>query len=311
VSASRTAAWLLRCFPRSWRARYGEELQALVVDMSDGRRVCWRTRVDLVGAGGRERLRAAGLGSGGTPDTRVRWGASLVLWAWALFVFAGAVVQKTSEHWQSSLSGSHPLATIAFDVLVATAALAGVLVLAGIAVALPSLRHLLANGDWCRVHRGIRTASIATVILIASTAGLVLWAHGLTAHQRAGAGAAYASAFAIWALLGLGTLLTWARAAVRAERCLHLSSRALAAQAVLAAGVAGAMTIMTAATAAWWIAVADRTPAALTGSHAAHASAAVPQLILATAVMLLSALMSTFGAWQATRSLPSLIIPSR
>jgi hypothetical protein len=95
------------------------------------------------------------------------------------------------------------------------------------------------------------------------------------------------------------------------ERCLHLSSHALAGQVTLAAGVAGAMTIMTAATAARWIAVAERTPGALTGSHADHASAAVPQLILATALMLLSALMSSFGAWRATRSLPGLTIPSQ
>jgi hypothetical protein len=309
VSASRTAARLLRCFPRTWRARYGEELQALVVDMSDGRRVSWRTRADLVRAGGREQLRAAGLANDGTPDGQVRGGASLVLWAWAWFVFAGAVVQKTTEHWQSSLPESHPLATIAFDVLIATAALASVLVLAGIALALPSLHRLLRQGGWGHIQRKIRTASIATVILIAATVGLVLWAHGLTARQRSGADAAYASAFAVWALLGLGTLLTWTRAAVETERCLHLSSHALAAQARLAVAVAVAMTTMTAATAAWWIAVAARTPAALTGSYAAHASAAVPQLILATALMLLSALLGSFGAWQATRSLPGLGAP--
>jgi hypothetical protein len=140
---------------------------------------------------------------------------------------------------------------------------------------------------------------------------LVLWAHGLSVRQRAGADAAYACAFAVWALLALGTLLTWTRAAVETERCLHLSSQALAGQARLATGVACAMTIMTAATAAWWIAVAQHMPAALSGSHAAHASTAVPQLILATALMLVSAVMSSLGAWQASRSLPGLIVLSQ
>jgi hypothetical protein len=297
---------LLCCFPRSWRARYGEELQALVVDMSDGRRVSWRTRGDLVRAGGGERLRAAGLRNDGTPDDRVRGGASLVLWAWALFAFAGAVVQKTSEHWQQALPGSHPLATIAFDVLTATAALASVLVLAGIAATSPSLRRLLREGGWSRIQSGIVTASIATVVVIAATVGLVLWAHRLTAHQRAGADAAYACAFAVWALLGLATLLAWTTAAVRTERSLPLPAQALAAQARLAAGVAGAMAVMTAATATWWIAVAQREPAALTGWHAAHASAAVPQLILAIALMLLAAGLGSAGARHATRSLPGL-----
>src|ERR1700744_6218521 len=187
MTASRTAARLLSCFPRSWRARYGEELQALVVDMSDGERVPWRTRADLMRAGGREHLRAAGLQNDGTPDSRVRGGASLALWAWAFFVFAGAIVQKTSEHWQQSLPESHPLVTIAFDVLIGTAALASALVLAGIVVASPSLVRLLRAGGWCRINRSIRTAAMATVTVIAATAGLVLWALRLTAHQRAGA----------------------------------------------------------------------------------------------------------------------------
>lgn len=311
MTPSRTAARLLRCFPRSWRARYGEELQALVVDMSDGRRVPWRTRADLMRAGGREHLRAAGLQNDGTPDSRIRGGASLVLWAWALFVFAGAVVQKTSEHWRQSLPQSHPLATIAFDVLIGTAGLASVLVLAGIVVALPSLVRLLRAGGWCRIHRTVRTAAMATVVVIAATVGLVLWAHSLTAHQRAGADTAYACAFAVWAVLCLGTLLAWAWAAVRTERCLALSPRALATQAWLAAGVAGSMAVMSAATASWWIAVAARAPAALTGSGAVHASAAVPQLILAIALMLLAAGMGTVGARQATRSLPGVTASSR
>jgi hypothetical protein len=311
MSASRTAARLLRCFPPTWRARYGDELQALVVDMSDGGRVPWRTRADLVRAAGREQVRAAGLRNDGTPDARIRGGASLVLWAWALFVFAGAVVQKTSEHWQQALPGNHPLATVAFAALIATAALASVLVLAGIAVASPSLRRLLREGGWSRIQRGIVTASIATAVAIAATVGLVLWAHSLTAHQRAGADAAYACAFAVWALSGLGTLLAWTKAAVRTERSLQLSAQALAAQARLAAGVAGAMTVMTAETATWWIAVAVRTPAALTGSGAAHGSAAAPQLILATSLMLLAAGLGSVGARQATRSLAGLTTLSR
>jgi hypothetical protein len=52
----------------------------------------------------------------------------------------GLLHDRPREHEQCPRS--HPLATIAFDLLVATAALASVLVLAGIAVTLPSLRRL-------------------------------------------------------------------------------------------------------------------------------------------------------------------------
>lgn len=306
MSAARTAGRLLRCYPRRWRSRYGEELQALVVDMSDGGRVSWRMRADLACAGLRQRLRAAGVGADGTPDAQARGGAGLVLWAWALFVFAGALVQKTSEHWQQGLPGGHRVASVAFDVLIGVAVLASLLVLAGIALAAPSLLRLLGDGGWPRIRRRIRTAGVATVIVIAATVGLVLRAHGLSAHQRAGADAVYAGAFAVWALLGLGVLLAWTAAAVRTERCLQLPVRRLGVQVRLAAVVAGAMGVMTAATAVWWIAVGERAPAALTGSHAVHASAAVPQLILALVLMLLASGLSGFGARQATRSLPAL-----
>jgi hypothetical protein len=41
VSGSR-ASGLLRLYPAAWRARYGEELQALLVESSAGGRVPWR-----------------------------------------------------------------------------------------------------------------------------------------------------------------------------------------------------------------------------------------------------------------------------
>jgi hypothetical protein len=60
--------------------------------MSDGRRLPWRLRADLARGAGRERLRAAGLGDD-DPERRARGGVLLVLWAWAVFVLAGAVVR--------------------------------------------------------------------------------------------------------------------------------------------------------------------------------------------------------------------------
>jgi hypothetical protein len=309
MRASRTAGRLLRCYPPGWRARYGEELEALVVDMSDGGPVSWRTRADVIWAGGRERLRSAGVAGDGSPDAGARAGASLVLWAWAVFVFAGATVAKTSEHWQQALpSGGHGLANVAFDVLAGGAVVASASVLIGIAVAGPGLLGLMRDGGWPGIQRRIRAAGVATLVLVAATVGLKLWAGALSAHQRAGADTVYAVAFTGWALLGLRALLAWTGAAVRTERQLQLRDRPLRAQVRLATLVATAMTAMTAATAVWWVAVAQRAPAALTGSRGAHVSPAVPQLVLAITLMLIATGLAGIGARRATRYLPALSV---
>jgi hypothetical protein len=62
MSASRTAGRLVRCYPRGWQARYGEELETLIVDMSGEGRVPWRVRADVAVGGGRERLVDSGCG---------------------------------------------------------------------------------------------------------------------------------------------------------------------------------------------------------------------------------------------------------
>ncbi len=166
MNPARTTTRLLRLYPRSWRLRYGDELEALILDMSGPQRVPWRIRADVAVSGGRERLRAAGLG-GDSADARVRGGASLVLWAWALFVVAGTIVQKTSEHWRHALpSGSHTAATVAFGSLIGVAIAAAVIVVAGIALTLPALGRFLrrrrldtarpARDAGSSDHRGVR-----------------------------------------------------------------------------------------------------------------------------------------------------------
>ena len=151
MSAARTAHRLAHAYPRWWRARYGKELEALIVDMSGGRWVSWRTRTDVIVAGGRERLRT----SGQSPERsdQVRGGASLVLWAWALFVFAR---RRGPEELRALAAGAAgrtpPLATVAFDVVIEAAIAVGALVIAGIAVALPGTARLVGGGGWAAVR---------------------------------------------------------------------------------------------------------------------------------------------------------------
>jgi hypothetical protein len=306
MSPARTAARLLRLYPASWRLRYGDELETLILDMSGGDRVPWRIRADVALAGGRERLRAAGLG-GDSPDARVRGGAGLVLWGWALFVAAGAIVQKTSEHWQQALpAGSHTPATVAFGGLIGVAVAAAVLVVAGIALTLPALRRLLGAGGWAHVRRPVTRAVAITAVFIAATVGLVAWAHGLSPRDRQGHDAAYALVATGWALLGAGTLGVWTLAATRTAARLTLPAALLRVEARLATAVTAALGVMTVATAVWWVAVAGVAPTALTGSLGSHGSAFVPQLVLAMVLMLAALALAGAGARRATRALPHL-----
>ena len=294
MSIDRSAERLLQWYPPSWRKRYGEELAGLLVDMSDGRRLPWRLRADLAAAGARERLRGPRIGD-------PRGGGRMVLWAWAIFVLTGMIVAKTSEHWRLALpKGGHPVASVAFVALSVLAAATAVLVLAGIALTFPRLVAFLRSGGWPRIRRWILAATALTILLVAFTAGLAAWAHGLTPRARNGHDALYGAAFLTWGALAAATLLAWTKAATSTVDQLPLSARTLQLHARLTTVIAAAMTTMTAATMTWWIAVAIVSPGALTGPPASpHASPVVPALTVAIALMALASALATVGARRA------------
>jgi hypothetical protein len=308
VSASRICALLLRMYPSAWRERYGEELEDLIVEASDGERVPWRMRADVALGAGRERLRAAGLVGGGGPGERVRGGLLLVLCAWALFVVAGVGVQKFSEHWQDATpAGSRALAAVGFDALVIAAVCGSMLVAAGIGLAIAQVATFLRVGGWPALRRRVVTAVLLTGVAIAATIALVIWAHGLTGRQRDGHDSAYAMAFVTWALLAAASLLAWVAAAVATARRLELAAATLRAQAWIACGVVVAMGAMTAATAVWWAALADHAPWFLAGRPVgSNASPLAPELLVAAMLMMLATVLGAAGARHAIRALPAL-----
>jgi hypothetical protein len=289
-----SARALLRLYPVAWRERYGEELEGLIVEASGGGRVPWRMRADVASSGVRERLRTAGLGGDGAPGDRARGGALLVLCAWALFVLAGAAVQKISEHWQDALPAGHSLPSIAFTGLVVVASGTSVLVAGGIAVTVPSLVSFLRAGGWPAIRGRIRAAVAATVLALAATAALVIWLHAAGDPAR---GAAYAAG-AVWAVMLAACLGLWTAGAVATARRLRLAPATLELEARLATGVTVAMGAMTAATAAWWAALASRAPGFL--------GTAPPALIAAVAAMTLATLAGAAGSRGALRALPAL-----
>lgn len=292
MSVPRTGELLLRCYPRAWRARYGDELQGLISEFSDGGRVPWRVRADVALSGARERLRAAALGGDGAPGARVLGGALLVLCAWALFVVAGVWLQRISEHWQAATpAADRSLAEAAFAAVMIVAVCGAALVMAGIAVALPRVAAFLRAGGWAQVRGRVVAASLLAVLAVVATAGLVVWAHGLSGPERAGHDTGYAVGFLACALLLVACLAAWTATAVSIARRIALPGPVLRVQAWLACAVTVTMAVMTAATGAWW---------------AASASAFAPGLAVVMALMLVATLAGTAGARRAWRGLPEL-----
>lgn len=258
---------LVRLYPAAWRARYGSELEDLIAAMRADGAPAWRLAVDVARGAGREHLRGAG----------GRGGLLMVLWAWALMVVAGAVVQKTSEHRQ---------APAGFTLLLVAACVAAATVAAGIALALPAAARFVRRGGLAAVREQVVTALALTLVAALATAALVAWAAHLSAAQRAGHDSAYAGAFIAWAGLCCAALAAWTALAVALARRIDLTAAALRAEAALSVVVALALPLITAGTVLWWAAV---------GGFAIELALALAAMVAATA-------LGGAGAWQAVRA---------
>lgn len=286
---------LLALFPAAWRRRYGDELDALILDMhADGRNTGTRMRADLLRSAARERLRG-----GGDPSRRIRGGGSLVLWAWALFVIGGAIVQRVSEHWQG-VAGGNPAADTAFSAFTVIAVVVAVVIAGAIALTLPAVVRLLRDGGWARLRGRVLAAGGLTAAVIPATVALATWGHHLTTADRSGHDHLYSAAFLVWGALGASFLLAWTAVGARIASHARFGSAVLRAHSWLAPGVALAMSAMTPALLVWWAVVAADSPAALTGgSTVAHPSPLVPQLVLAAVLMVIATGLATVGALRA------------
>jgi hypothetical protein len=289
VNVDRSTKRLLAWYPARWRARYGEELAALIVDMTDGRRLSWRLRADIAAAGTRERLRGVG---------DARGGGRLVLWAWAIFIIAGAIVAKTSEHWQTTLPvAGHPILAAAIPALAVLAIVTALLVLAGIALTIPRLIAFLQTGGWPKIRGWVLTAAALTAALVAATVAIAAWAHGLTNAARNGHDALYTTAFLIWAALAVITLLAWTKAATTTADRLTLTPTTMQLHARLAPAIAVTMTLMTATTMMIWVAVAVLSPTTTGPPVAPDAST----ILTAAGLMTFATALAGAGARRANR----------
>jgi hypothetical protein len=259
----------LRWYPPSWRARYGDELITLLNDEYGGR-LPTLVHLGLVTGGLRQRARHSGLIGDAVPTADgIRAGALVVLAAWAAFVIAGASFAKFSEHFDQALPhrmGAHRVPDLAFTVLQTAAGVASVLVVAGALVAVPAFVRFLRAAGWASLRGHVLRACSCTAITGAVTVAVLVWSHRLTPDQRNGGLHWYGVLVLIWAALIVMTLASWTVVAVLVARRVELPAAILAVEAALSAAVAGAMLVMVAATAIWWVAMANDAPAFLSAS---------------------------------------------
>jgi hypothetical protein len=298
----RARAVLLRCYPPAWRARYGPELEQVMLARLGEGAASWRIAADIVATGARERLRAWGLaGNDGSTEDQARSGVLLVLGSWALLTLGDAGVRKFSEHWEGLTPGSRrALPAGAFDALRVAGVLGTALLAAGMLLALPRLVALLRSGGWSALRRPALRAFALTSGLVLATAGLAGWAHGLNAAQRNGSDTAYVIAFLTWGALAALTLLAWTLLAGRCARLIEPSGVLLRREASLALAVALAALVATGSTALWWGALAALAPSVLHGRAAGGGSALVFPLALDAITMALGSLLALAGARRCT-----------
>jgi hypothetical protein len=274
VKPRRDARRLLGWYPPRWRSRYEEEFLEFLTDRYGTSRLPWSAQLSIVVGGLRECGHESGIiGTRSTAATQRKSGALMVLVAWSIMVVGGAVLQKTSEHYASSLPPhSHFWANLAFNVTVVSGIVGSLLVLAGAGVAIPSFSRLLRVERWSSLRRTIVPPLIATATLIAAAVGLSLWAHHLTSVQRNGSNDWYSAAFVVCVFLFVVTIGLWTKVAIDiANRC-AFTPQELRRESYLALAVCLAALFVIAGAIVWWIQMAQHASSFFSGGAAGLSS---------------------------------------
>jgi hypothetical protein len=275
---------LLLAYPAAWRERYGDELASLIEADSEGGRVPWGVKLDVIRAGLAERLR-----SSGPPEVRIRAGVLLVLKSWAAFVVAGIAFAKTAEHWRAVTPESdRRVPTAAFAGVLLGAELGTLAVLLGIVLVARPLFTFLRAGGWQKIHRPVLRAIGASGLTVAVFLPVVVWAHHLTSAQRNGGDWLYGSAFVVLAVCSVVSIALWTHAAVVTACQLTLTRAALGRETLLAVATTIGMAAMTIAATVWWT----------------HVYSALPlRPLVLTLAMAAATVLATFGTFRSARAL--------
>jgi hypothetical protein len=107
--AAERAGRLVRWYPRSWRAHYGEEFVALLVAEIEERPRAWRRTADVARGGVLARLSHAGLaGQLREPADQVRSSLAWLAGALGVFLVLGAAMGHSSAPAAGGLAPSRP-----------------------------------------------------------------------------------------------------------------------------------------------------------------------------------------------------------
>ena len=302
----RTGERLLRWYPPSWRARYGEGFAALLDD-TYGQHISRRAQISIARAGLTERVRETGLvGVATSAEGRLRSGSQLVLCGWSLFMVAGAIFAKFTEHWGVATPVAHRTLPRISDVAVQWAGGVGMVLvlLAGVFV-LPAVIALLRDGGWSRVRRPIvRGVTVVSTALLLTSA-VAVWARFLNSHQRNGGSVAYEVVVLLCALVLVAAVITATSTAISVTRQIDLSRKALLVLSSTALAVTVLMAIVTAGTVAWWASESMYAPAFLRhgiGSGLFLTSSTLPPALIAAGLLMILGLVTALaGARRATK----------
>lgn len=300
MSAARRFDRLVKCYPPSWQARYGDELTALLEDINSDASLSIGKRLSVVRGGLVERVRASGFSREADSAAQVRAGALLVLCAWAAFMVAGSAFAKYLEHWDLATPASARwLPADAVTAVTCAAAVAvGLVALGALTLVRPVARAVRAHG-WGRLGRATALAALLVATALAATGGLVLLAHSQTGAERNGGSVLYTAAGGIWACIVLSALFASTRAAVVAAGRVELRGALRALESICALGVFLCMAVVLAGTVTWWAVVAERAPGFLgtsLGPLGTWGSVAPPAMIGITALMLVALVAAGAGA---------------
>jgi hypothetical protein len=287
---------LLRWYPPRWRARYGEELVALMEDTYGLGPIPLRGRVKVMGSGVAERVRQLGLGGAGdSPSENVRSGSLLVLCGWALFVIAGSAFAKMTEHWVGAMPGpDRRLPVGAFGTIQVAAGVGLAIVAIGCVVALPTALRFAREGGWSRARRPVLRAFIVSSTTVLFTAALIGWVQHRGSLSSRGGSLSTLAGFA-WALLiaasvGLGTL-----AVTEVAGQLRFPRRVLRLEGLLAVLLTITMVTIVAAMSTWSASIARHAPRVLKGSAASLVGIPGTPMEILIALLLLGGLVLGVG----------------
>lgn len=284
----------LRLYPLAHQRRYGEEMSALLEDQPPRT----GTVLDLLRGAARAHLRSADAPAGmvDAPD-RVRASTSGVLLCWVFFAAAGFAYYKTTEDQPFSVAGqAHPLLRDAHLAVQAVALIASAAVVLG---ALPLMLSALAQA---RREPGLRR-TVALPFLPILVFGVLTALVVALAHNSAGG----SSIAVVWGIAGLACGTTCVLACRKALFATPAGTARL--RTALAAGtvVTLAMLVISAATAAYAIAlIADVSRVAAEPNGPFQVMSVTASLIVQVVVMAGAgalATVSTARAWRAERQL--------